>query len=148
MRTARSARWLAANATGPTAGAGDAAAATNGAALLPGGLHVLGLRLLQLVDARACMLDAMPCHLQHLGGRVAGTFVRLASRHLRQVVDLFGELRLDGAQRLEEHLRVALGVLLAGLLFAELLERLTWRGLAYAIECLAVNMRGELLPAL
>lgn len=123
MRTARSARRLVAGAT--TAGhVSNSATDDNGAALLARCLHVLGLRLLQLVDTRASVLDPMPGHLQHLCGRIAGTLVRLAGRHLGQVVDLLGELRFDGAQGFEEHLRVTLGILLAGLFLTQLLQRL------------------------
>lgn len=67
----------------------------------------------------------MPGHLQYFGGRVARTFVWLASRNLGQIVDLLGEFGFDDAQRLEKLLCMIFGRLLAGLFFAELLERLT-----------------------
>lgn len=48
--------------------------------------------------------------------------MRLASGYLGQVVDLFEQLGFDDVQRLDKLLRVRFDGLLAGFLFAQLLE--------------------------
>lgn len=89
-------------------------------------LNIFGLRVLQFTYAAAGMLDTMPGHLQHFGRRISGAFVRLASRHLCQIINLVRKFRFDAIQRFQKLLRMIFGILLTGLFFAQFGQRWTW----------------------
>lgn len=85
-------------------------------------LQIFILGFVELTDTRSSMLDAMPCHLQHFCRSVTGSFVRLTRRYLRQIIYLLWQFRLDILQRFQKLLRIVFGRLLAGLLFAQLVQ--------------------------